>query len=226
MVQEISTKSLSRTEKVNTLLRIYQETVKGEKPSPGSKDKSINIETQPISYIKPEQSKICATKVRERYNNCRKTEKTNTDVLVKSQCTDTFNIAYSICFFGNTLNVGHSEPSICLRFCMLYMDECLMESDKLEIFTCMKARDQCLHHCDVSGCGASPKWRRSVTGKKLTTENESRCQKNCGKQKETCLKVFKNNIVCNYAYQECSSTCRVRSRISPPSLKTSVMVEE
>jgi hypothetical protein len=225
-IQEISMKSLSRTDEIEALFKIYQQTVKGESTQ-RLKHQHIGKETHPkISYIKPEQSKVCAIRERQKHDECRKPEKVSNSIVLKSQCADSFDMGYSTCFFGKTLNAGHPEPNKCLRLCLLYMDACLIESNKLETFICMKARDKCINHCSISDCDAHPKRTRSVAGKKLQIATASSCKRNCAQQKKNCLTVFKNNFVCNYAFIECSSTCRIRSRISPPSLKTSVMVED
>lgn len=89
-------------------------------------------------------AKTCGISSRAAYHVCAKKAINDPE---QQQCALTFVETYMKCYFGETLQSGSKDLMHCSGSCMWNFDNCLVNSNKVEMFICMNGRDKCSSQC-------------------------------------------------------------------------------
>ena len=90
------------------------------------------------------KGKQCGAEARLGYQLCTKNALSRG---AEEACASTFVETYQKCFFGDTLTTGSKDLMHCSGSCLWNFDNCLMSSNKVEMFVCINARNRCSSNC-------------------------------------------------------------------------------
>ena len=229
------TVTLKDIDEIQALLNVYKETLREETNSKEILPREENIIKAPTTtkYITPKDSKRCARNTRKFYKECLKRssnktlERRSSTITIVSGCAQQYSYDYPRCFFGDF--PSHGDES-CSKVCLIYMDTCLIESNKLEQVLCMNARDKCLVICEGDGDGGStltepttvkkqsptmpstPAAPETTSKLSLLTKRKMKlqlCHTKCSQHEADCKQLTNNDQVCFFASIECRRTCRL-----------------
>jgi len=105
-----------------------------------------------LKIMAASHAKACGTASRIAFNECNDKANTKNE---EQHCAETYVDKYSHCYFGETLTTGSSDLMHCSGSCMWNFDNCLVNSDKVEMFICMNGRDICSNNCPWSNAISS-----------------------------------------------------------------------
>ena len=255
----ISPENLSKgLAKIDAIVNVwFKETMGSEKPD--SKKLLPRNAMKTTKFINSKESKRCAKNTRNVYKECLKLQRVNKTLEDRSKidisriaknCAEQFSIGYPRCFFGDSIKRKSSDgddvssvlpatnkDESCTKVCLIYMDACMFESDKVEQVLCMNARDVCLERCQnkdsdddnlsLSSKSASSKKLTQSTSpmskpeKVITTKTQpkktslkeiglQKCDSECTKLEDECKEWTKNDQVCFFANIECQKNCQLK----------------
>ena len=144
-------------------------------------------------------SKRCGMGARVNYELCNKNAVKKGD---EEECASIFVNAYEKCYFGDSLLKGNSKDLMdCSGSCLRNFDNCLLNSNRVEVFICINARDTCWGRCP---------WLVNNVSKRTSTNCDSVCQGRF----DQCYDVIEQPheiMLCNVNRNLCrqSSTCEI-----------------
>ena len=153
-----------------------------------------------LRIMAKENAKHCGMQSRVTYELCNKNAVNKGD---EEGCASTFVDAYEKCYFGNSLLRGNSKDLMhCSGSCLWNFDNCLVNSNKIEMFICINARNACSARCP---------WPSNNVSRKRTSTN---CDSVCQGRFDQCYDVIKlphEVMLCNVNRHHCrqSSTCEI-----------------
>uniref|UniRef100_A0A7M5X6X0 Uncharacterized protein n=1 Tax=Clytia hemisphaerica TaxID=252671 RepID=A0A7M5X6X0_9CNID len=195
-----NTMTVQSINELQALLNVYKEELIETETA---KLQQKNKQTLPV--IKSEDSQICGRKIREIYQKC-KNETSEKAV----DCDKRYSENYPVCFFGNSIIPGKSSGGkSCSKTCLRYMNNCLTQSNKLEIYLCMGGRDTCMRQCGASQKqGSVVEDRRREVEKTPTLSKRVSCKLECNNNYKTCKTWGDIGKVCDAAHMVCNNNCQ------------------
>lgn len=197
-------------DELNTLeqiLTIYKKSLMVKKDK--VPDNMIDSYAIGSGYLIPESlSTTCASNVRRVYQECLNKNVSSSENI---KCSDAYVKEYSKCYFGVTLQHGSKDSSLCDAFCVFNHDQCIINSNKLEIFICMGARDICKSHCPIcanDGGDTIENLLGKLSSRKRGCINR---QVLCNKRNMKCLDFSTSDsqrYLCKSAGSMCKPTCK------------------
>ena len=156
-----------------------------------------------LKIMAASHAKACGTVSRIAFEECNKKASTKSE---EQQCAETYVDKYSHCYFGETLTAGSGDLMHCTGSCMWNFDNCLVNSDKVEMFICMNGRDICSSNCP---------WPNDVsTNSKRSSTN---CNAVCEGNFDMCFNSATKGThiwLCNVNRAQCrrQSKCRISGK--------------
>ena len=203
MVVHIMTTFALSIDELEKLERVLKRFVSYSKQQ--DNDVMNSMETDLNFFVTEEDSELCGKNAKQQYQKCLRTT-SNGSNNQKEECSKVFVTKYSKCFFGQTLNHGSKNPSLCDSYCTFNHDKCSIFSDRIELFICIAARDKCKSHCKY-GC-------ETAADSAILNNNKRECRNSsCGRFKNYCLRDSseKNEkTICRFAEMLCLSDCNRR----------------
>ena len=248
--------------KIDAIVNVWFKETMGVKKSNSkrllTREASAKVPQKTTKFITSMDSKRCAKNTRNAYKECLKLQRVNKTRESRStvgisriakDCAQQFSVGYPRCFFGDSMKKKISDGDIsevlpvtnkdgsCSKVCLIYMDTCILESDKVEQVLCMNASDKCIERCQNKAksdsiSSISPK---STVSKKPTKgastltkpgrminsttapKKESlkkiglqECDSECTKLENECKEWTKNDQVCFFANIECQKNCQLK----------------
>lgn len=144
-------------------------------------------------------AKVCGIDTRFEYQKCL-SKATATDD--QSSCALLFVETYSKCYFGESLNTGHNDISVCEGSCLWNFDHCLINSSKVEMFVCISGRKRCSSNCP---------WPTSINEKREKRGKGNSCNNNCEGEFDLCtdaIQAHMEMMICSVTRQSCRGICR------------------
>ena len=146
------------------------------------------------------KAKRCGIETRLSYEVCNKKAVSDNE---KQACASIFVEAYQKCYFGDTLLKASSKDLMyCSGSCLWNFDNCLVNSNRVEIFICINARNMCSGRCP---------WPNNIVTRKRSSTN---CNSVCEGKFDQCYDAMKNPegiFICNVNRFACrqSSYCTI-----------------